>query len=144
MKILSKIPVGCVLIVIFFIISFCSFGQTEPKTYDKNNDTLLIMSNKLIDQDKILLERKFLMNSDSIKINQKGLTIKEFTVSSLALGKDISIKSDKPFITESIKDQIINEQNKYKFIYIKNIVLQTKDGRTLSPSTKSIKIVFIN
>ena len=144
MKLVSYFLTRNLLFFIGTISSLVCNAQTDVKEYDTFVDTLLIISDVVLDKDKLLIDRQFLLDSDTIKINQKGLTVEGFSVSAIALGQSVSLDTKNPYLSESMKSDIIDEQNRFKFIYLKDIILTTKDGRKLSPSTKSIKIVFIN
>ena len=136
--------------LINLVILFCFFGlktataQNKVKSYDHYNDTLLVLCDTLFDSDKIHVNREFLLECDSLYLNQKGLMIERFTMSAIALGQNASLVSKGATITEAMKNNLIIEQKNFKFIYIKNIILRTNDGRELHPSTESVKIVFLN
>jgi len=85
-----------------------------------------------------------LLEADTFRINQKGLKIVSFTMSAITLGHSIELITEKPILSSAMKDEILNKKHNYKFIYLKNINLQTREGIVISPSTKRIKIIFSN
>jgi hypothetical protein len=113
-------------------------------TYDHITDTLLIINDKVIDQYKVIMNRQELIQADTLKINQKGIWVSSFKMSAITLGQDIILSSNSALFSNEMITEIINGETKYKFIYLKDIILQSKDGRFMSPSTKSIKIIFSN
>lgn len=130
------------LLCVFIIGAFSSFAQSSA--YDIFSDTLLIINGKTVDKDRVLMDRHELIDADTIRVNQKGLSIKSFTLTAFALGKSVELISDKSVLTGAMKDEILNKEAKYKFVSLKNINLQTKDGRVVQPSTKTIKVIFDN
>lgn len=135
-----------IIIGIFFYFAALHMlmAQNKIENYDSFNDTLIYVCDTLLTSDKIYLNREVLLSCDSLSINQKGLRIVKFTMSAIALGQNASLSASGAQITEAMKDELINEDKNFKFIYIKNIILRSKDGRELHPSTESIKIVFLN
>ncbi len=134
-------------ILLFVFLSICdiSYGQSNSeKIYDHSRDTLIVLGEKIVDTYKILINREALLNIDSLSVNQKDLRVISFSMNALALGQNITLKSTSNVLTTAMKNEILNEQTKYKFIYLKNILLQSKDGQDYFPSTRSIKIVFKN
>lgn len=133
------------LVFIYLIVSMGSRAQeADNPVYDSYNDTLLIIQKKIITQSKLLMPREELLQVDSLKVNQRGLTLVGFTMNAITLGNEVSLKSSSAIITAEMKNEIINGTIKYKFIYIKDIILQAKDGRKVLPTTKSLKITFTN
>jgi len=137
------------ILLIFIVLAELSinnlFSQnTELKKYDVFSDTLLIINNKPIDCERILMNRKELFEADTFKINQKGLLIANFKMTAFALGYSVELYSDKPILSQAMRNEIINKQANFKFIYIKDINLQAKDGRMVTPSVNTIKIIFSN
>ncbi len=116
----------------------------NTKKYDIFTDTLLVINDKTIDSDRVLMKRQDVIEADTLRINQKGLTIVKFTMSALTLGHSVELSSDKPILTRAMRDEITNKQLNYKFIYIKDINLRTKDGKIVFPSINSLKIIFSN
>ncbi len=116
----------------------------DKKEYDVFNDTLLVISDKNINTERIFMKREEIVNADTFRINQKGLTIVSFTMSAITLGNSVELVTDKPILSTAMRNEILNKQWNYKFIYIKNINLQTKDGRTVHPSMRTLKIIFSN
>lgn len=121
-----------------------AYNQDNEKTFNHYKDTLIIIGEKPIDKHKFFVNREELLENDSLKINQKGLKIISFEMKALALGNSISLTSKSNVLTPSMKQEIIKGKVKYKFFYLKNIILQNKNGEQLSPSTKDIKIIFKN
>lgn len=147
---LSTMQTFRITTLLFFIIMLDSavndiFSQnTELKKYDVFSDTLLIINDKTIDCERVLMNRKELFEADTFKINQKGLQIASFTMTAFALGYSIELFSSDPILTQAMRNEIINKQANFKFIYIKDINLQAKDGRIINPSINTIKIIFSN
>jgi len=119
-----------------------SNGQTT--VFNHYSDTLIVMGKMVIDTEKVLIDREDFLSVDTLIINQKGLIISSFKLNALALGQNITLSSNSGIISEDMKNVVRNEATKYKFIYLKDILLQSRDGRTCYPSTPSIKIVFKN
>jgi hypothetical protein len=131
--------------VFLFVFTYPLFAQkTSEKTYNHLNDTLLIINDFYLDQDKMMLTREQLLNSDTIKINQKGLTVDHFTFYGIGLGKSVSLTTNYPLLSEDMKNEIINKETNYKIIYLKDIILRADDGRKVTPSIQTIKIIFSN
>ncbi len=134
-----------IIILTFSIIwSSLSAQKASEKTYNHLNDTLLVINSTFLDQEKLMLTREQLLNSDTIKINQKGLALDQFTFYAIALGKSITLTTNFPLLSEDMKNEIINKEINYKIIYLKDIILRAEDGRKLKPSIKTIKIIFSN
>lgn len=125
-------------------IPLFAYNQNNEKTFHHYTDTLIIIGEKLIDKNKFFINREELLENDSLKINQKGLKIISFEMKALALGNSISLTSKSNILTLSMKEKIIKGKIKYKFFYLKNIILQNKNGEQLNPSTKDIKVIFNN
>ncbi len=131
--------------MVFVSICNISYGQINTeKIYDHKTDTLIVLGEKIVDTYKILINREALLNVDSLSVNQKDLQVVSFSMNALALGQNITLKSMSNVLTAEMKNEILNKDVNYKFIYLKNILLESKDGREFYPSTKSIKIVFKN
>ncbi len=130
-------------IFVFFITNLFS-QDGEGCKYDKFRDTLIVFNNQVINCEKIYIEREKFIEADTLLINQKGLVIDKFNIQAIALGQNIILSSNSNKILKSMKDLVTNQSTKYKFIYIKDIILRTTDGRLVSPSVNNIKIVFIN
>lgn len=129
----------------FILVANCVLGQkSQIQQYDKFNDTLIVLGEIVIDKNKVYMDREDFLNIDSLVINQKGLQVTGFTMSALALGANVQIKSNTAQIGSEMKDVVTNEKPKYKFIYLKDILLYSSDGRKSNPSTKSVKIIFNN
>lgn len=148
MKILSSIMSAKSIIILLLFLSFSglvnkSFAQ-EEKIYDHYNDTLIILDQLVLDTYKVLVKREQVLAVDTLKVNQEGLSVSSFTFSALSLGANVSIASNNGIISEAMKAEIKSGNTHYKFIYIKDIVLKTVDGKTFSPSLKNIKITFSN
>ncbi|MDA3894095.1 MAG: hypothetical protein PF517_20745 [Salinivirgaceae bacterium] len=116
----------------------------ETRIYDIFQDTLLIINGKAIDSERILMKRLQVVEADTFEVNQKGIKVLGFTMTAFALGRSIELISQKPIFSKEMKDEILNKQTNFKFISIKNINLQTKDGRAVNPSLETIKIIFGN
>ena len=138
------------IVFIVFVLLFCaktnsiSAQDLNKKMYDIFTDTLLIINGKTIDSDRVLMKRQEIIEADTFRVNQKGLTIVSFTMTALTLGHSVELTSDKPILTGAMQNEIINKQSNYKFIYIKNINLRTKEGKIVSPSINTLKIIFSN
>ncbi len=130
------------ILLFITLIFFTTEKISAQKTYDIYSDTLLIINEKPINKDRVLMKRKEMIEADTFKVNQRGLSITGFTMSAITLGRKVELKSNKPFLTAEMKDEILNKQSNFKFIYLKNIILRTKDGRSVGLSTKQIKIIF--
>jgi len=135
--------------LITFLI-FCSgilSGNSQEISeikYDIIKDTLLVINEKVIDHYKIIMDRQELLKCDTLKVNQKGLWVSSFKMSAITLGQDISRSTNSSVISSEMINEIINGNAKYKFIYLKDIILQSQDGKIYSPSTKCVKIIFSN
>lgn len=138
------------LIHIIFVISFViscnhSISQTTAdKSYNHYTDTLLIIGDIVIDQEKVHINREDFLNADTLQVNQRGFKVVSFKLNALALGANVTLNSESGSITSDMKNEVLNERVKYKFIYLKDILLQSSDGRMKKPSTKSIKLIFKN
>jgi hypothetical protein len=120
-------------------------GQNQNEfAYDKFYDTLLIINGQLIDQDKVLVLREDFTKADTLRVNQKGLVLESFSMQAISLGTNVSLYADSPLLTTEMINLVLNGATKYKFIYLKDIILRSKDGRKLAPSTETIKIIFTN
>lgn len=113
-------------------------------TYDKQTDTLLVVLGKVLDSDRIQMDRKQFANCDTLMVNVKGITIEKFTVSAIGLGQNVEVENVGAVIGDDVRNVVINKNPNYKFIYLKNILLRTLDGKACEPTSKSIKVVFIN
>lgn len=122
----------------------CIAQNNEESVYNHYTDTLIIIGDLVIDKDKIYINREELLESDTLKVNQRGFLVKSFKVQALALGANITLSSDSGAITTEMKNELLNDKVKYKFIYIKDLLLQSGDGRTVVPTTTSVKVVFKN
>ncbi len=118
--------------------------ELDSKKFHPTLDTLIIIKGTLIDQSKVLMTREIIINTDTLKTNQKGMCVTGFSMNAITLGNEITLQSSSGAITEEMRNEILNGNIKYKFIYIKDIILQTKDGQVTSPSMRSIKITFTN
>jgi len=118
--------------------------ETDDKAFRLTIDTLIVINKTVIDQQKVMMPREDISNTDTLKTNQKGIIVTEFSMNAITLGKEITLHSSSGAITEEMRIEILNGETKYKFIYLKDIILQSHDGRFMSPSTKSIKIIFSN
>lgn len=130
------------LFIFVLVVNIHSSIAQNNSAYDLFTDTLLIINSKTIDTDRLLMKRHELVDADSIRVNQKGMFVKSFTLTAFALGKSVELVSDQAVLTKAMKDEILNEQAKYKFVSLKNIILHTKDGREVQPSTKNVKVIF--
>lgn len=139
-----KIIRDTLLCVFIFAFSGNIIAQSTHEKFDIFTDTLLIINGKTIDEERVLMNRLEFIEADTFRINQKGLQISSFALTAFTLGKSIELISGEPILTKAMKDEILNKQAKYKFVSLKNIRLSTKDGRTVQPSTKTIKIIFEN
>lgn len=143
MNIRILFTIGFILIALIW--TGTSFGQQKDyKEYDVFLDTLLLINGKTINTERILMNRKEVVEADTFKINQKGLVLKSFTIQAITLGHSVELTTDKPIFSGAMKNEILNKQSNFKFIYIKDINLQTSDGRTVKPSLEVIKIIFNN
>jgi hypothetical protein len=121
------------------------YAQIEDlKKYDIFLDTLLIINGKPIDSERVLMTRQEIMNADTFRVNQKGLDIVGFTMTALTLGHSVELTTDKAILSQAMKNEILNKHSNFKFIYIKDINLQAKDGRLVAPSLNEIKVIFSN
>jgi hypothetical protein len=121
------------------------YAQIEDlKKYDIFLDTLLIINGKPIDSERVLMTRQEIMNADTFRVNQKGLDIVGFTMTALTLGHSVELTTDKAILSQAMKSEILNKHSNFKFIYIKDINLQAKDGRLVAPSLNEIKVIFSN
>jgi hypothetical protein len=127
------------ILLFVLLVFFVAEKVSAQKIYDIYTDTLLIINGKPIDKDRILIKRKEILEADTFKVNQRGLTIMEFTMSAITLGKKVELKSNKPVLTSGMKNEILNKQANFKFIYLKNIILQTKDGRLVGLRQNRLK-----
>ena len=135
------------ILSLFFLILFSIIGKdvfTQELKFDKLLDTLLIINGQTISSERIMMNRVDVAKSDTIRANQDDLKVISFTMTALTLGHSIELVSDKPLFTGAMKNEILNKQWNYKFIYIKDINLQTVNGRVVSPSLKTVKIIFNN
>lgn len=131
--------------VILLIISIGNIqAQTQEKIFDHYSDTLVLLNEIFIDTHKVLLKREQVLAIDSLQVNQRGLKVKSFEFSAITLGNSIQLHSDGAKFTKAMHDEINNSKMNYKFIYIRDIILESEDGRQLEPSIKSIKITFSN
>ncbi len=124
-------------------LSITTYGQQE-KIYDHHKDTLIVLGDLVLDTYKILVKREQVLAVDTLKVNLEGMTVASFKFSALSLGANVSLGSSNGTITEAMKAEIKSNRIHYKFIYLKDIVLKTEDGRNISPSLESIKITFSN
>lgn len=138
----QKVFFNCLLILA--VMSKFVSGQNEIAKYDKFSDTLLIVNGEIISSDKIYMNRMDFVNSDTFRINQKGIIVASYSMTSFAIGKSIELESEMAVLTKAMKDAILNKQANYKFVSIKNINLQTKDGRLVHPSMSNLRIIFEN
>lgn len=134
-----------ILLLCLFVsgISQKSYGQ-EEKIYDHHKDTLVMLENMVLDTYKVLVKREQVLTVDTLKVNLKGMSVASFNFSALSLGANVSLTSKDGTLTDAMKAEIKNTRVNYKFIYFKDIVLKTEDGRNISPSLESIKITFSN
>ncbi len=133
-----------ILLALILPTSIVYAQSKQAESYDKFYDTLLLMNDILLDKDKILITREQFLEADSFLVNQKGLVVKSFELSALSLGNQVSLRSNGPSITESMREVVKSESVSYKFVYIKNIVLSTTDLHKKKPSTQTIKLIFSN
>jgi len=124
--------------------SFSRNRMSLAPTYDKQTDTLLIVSGKVLDSDRVQIDRKLFANCDTIMVNVQGMTVEKFTISAISLGQNVEVENVGAIVSDDVRNVVINKTPNYKFVYLKNILLRTRDGRVCEPSSKSIKIVFIN
>ncbi len=135
--------IWCFWVLVMFVGGHTVKAQTV-KSYNVFSDTLIVLNGKTITEDKIHIQREELNSKDTLKVNQRGLVVEKFTFQALALGQSIELQSESPVLTNEMLKSINNQETKYKFFYLKDIILRTKDGRKVSPTTRTIKIVFIN
>lgn len=128
--------------VAFFLLSLPLCAQNSRVFTD--NDTLLIVGGSLIDDEKFIINRNQLVENDTVFVNKNGLVVESFTVSAFSLGQKINLKNDGNALSDEVKYQLTNKESIFKFFYLKDIILRTKDGRMASPSTRTIKITFTN
>lgn len=112
--------------------------------YNADKDTLILINTKLIDRNKISLCRDSLFYCDSLRTNINSLSVASFTLASFTLGKSFELHSTSSLITPQMKTVIKGGQQKYKFVYLKNIVLFNKFGKTCNPAYNVVKISFID
>jgi len=125
-------------------ISYLYPQELDSRKFHPVKDTLITINGALIDQNKVMMTRENMTNTDTLKTNHEGIQVTGFNMNAITLGKEITLHSSSGAITEEMRNEIINGSSKYKFIYIKDIILQTKDGQVASPSMKSFKITFTN
>jgi hypothetical protein len=118
--------------------------ETEDKVFSHTIDTLIVINKTEIDRQKVMMPREDILNTDTLKTNQKGIIVTAFSMNAITLGKEITLHSSSGAITKEMQGEILNGEIKYKFIYLKDIILQSQNGQLMSPSTKSIKIIFSN
>ncbi|HAM99306.1 MAG TPA: hypothetical protein DCQ26_11930 [Marinilabiliales bacterium] len=128
----------------FMDISYLYPQELDSRKFHPVKDTLITINGALIDQNKVMMTRENMTNTDTLKTNHEGIQVTGFNMNAITLGKEITLHSSSGAITEEMRNEIINGSSKYKFIYIKDIILQTKDGQVASPSMKSFKITFTN
>jgi len=135
-----------IVFVIFFVVigKICDGQNVDENSYNHYTDTLIIIGDLVVDKYKVHINREDFLETDTLKVNQKGFKVISFKINALALGANITLSSESGAITTEMKNEILNERIKYKFIYLKDILLQSSDGRMKSPSTKSIKVIFRN
>ncbi len=140
-----KIITNNILLLVFVSICNISYSQSNTeKIYDHKTDTLIVLGEKIVDTYTILINREALLNIDLLSVNQNDLKVVSFSMNALALGQNITLNSKSNVLTTEMKNEILNKYINYKFIYLKNILLESKDGQEFLPSTKNIKIVFKN
>ncbi len=136
------------IILLFFVLIIVSLlGKSvfaQEVHYDILSDTLIIINGQTIDSERIMMSRSSVVESDTFRVNKDDIKVVGFTMTALTLGHSIELVSDKPIFTVAMKNEILNKQWKYKFIYIKDINLQTVNGVVVSPSLKTVKIIFSN
>jgi len=97
-------------------------GQMEnDKLYDIKSDTLLVLGPQTVNQYKLMMTRQAFLAVDTFRVNQKGLVVAGFRLSGFALGNHFELSTNNPFLSDEMKNTIINEEVKYKFIYIKDL-----------------------
>jgi len=138
--------IGIILLILVQII-FSFLGSAifaQEADYDILSDTLIVINGQTIDSERIMMSRSSVVESDTFRVNKDDIKVVGFTMTALTLGHSIELVSDKPIFTVAMKNEILNKQWKYKFIYIKDINLQTVNGVVVSPSLKTVKIIFSN
>ena len=133
-----------VFVLVLFILNEVNGQKKSEKNYDLYSDTLLIIGKQVIDKEKIMITREALLECDTIQINQKGLCIDQFTFYAIALGQTVNLTTNKPSFSDEMRNQIRNNEPNYKIIYLKDIILRSKDGRKVKPSIQTLKITFSN
>lgn len=131
-------------ILLLFSISLLPVkAQDEGKSYSEQ-DTLLVVGGRVLDGEKIFLDRKLFYDNDTLYVNKQGLSVDSFVFSAFALGQKVSIKNNGKVLSDDVKFQLTNKESNFKFFYLKDIILRTADGKTCLPSVKTIKITFTN
>lgn len=131
---------------LLFPLVFCVLSAYAQKDvqYDGSRDTLLVVGGSLIDNDKFLLDRKALLENDTVFVNKEGLEVHSFVFSAFSLGQKVTLKNDGNVISGEVKCQLTNNETNFKFFYLKDIILRDKVGRECSPTSKTLKITFTN
>lgn len=135
-------------IFLFIILSITSNLVKAQELSNVDNvailDTFIVINGKTIDSDRILISRKELIEIDSIRVNKDGLIVSGFTITATTLGHSVELTTNKPFFSQEMKNEILNNRLNYKYIYIKNIHLQSKDSSIFQLSQRALKFIFKN
>ena len=136
---------GITIFIIFSLMISCVNAQdVDVNRYNAISDTLLVINGDTIVSSRVLISKKDIIELDTIRLNKEGLIVASFTMTATTLGHSVEVSTDKPFFSAEMKKEILNNQSNYKYIYIKNINLQTEDGLVVKPTLSVIKIIFSN
>ena len=136
--------------ILVLILSFpiAINAQNRDCLFDPATDTLPVIGSQVLCSEKVVMHRDSLILGDSIKINKKGFELESFEMSSFALGNSFNLSSGSHKLTTGMRKCLKTNagENKviYKFVYLRNMIIRTPDGRKVSPSIKEIRISFID
>lgn len=130
------------IIAVFFLIPLSLCAQNDRIYTD--DDTLVVVGGSIIDSEKFFLDRNRLIDNDTVFVNKKGWVVESFSVSAFALGQKINLRNNGNALSDEIIFQLTNNESIFKFFYLKDIILRTENGKSVSPSIRNIKITFTN
>ena len=135
-----------IALFVFIALALNTFCQDIDKNdaIDCDRDTLLVIGDHKLCEYSNYIDRSVFLNAETITINQEGLEIASYNVTSFTLGNSInlSIRSEK--ITDELKKTIASEQVRYKYINLTNILLYDNQNNLIKPTLQNLKIIFIN
>lgn len=134
----------CFFIILNLLVISIKGQIIDTKKYNAISDTLIIINKDTIDSERVLFSRREVMEVDTIRVNQQELFVSSFTMSATTLGHSVELTTNKPYFSQEMHNKILNNQLNYKYIYIKNINLQNKDGLKVKPTLNIVKIIFSN